>query len=451
MNFSNEINKALAVMRYQSLLPVQEQVIPKLMEDINIAVKAKTGSGKTAAFAIPMCEKVEWDENKPQVLVLVCTRELALQIEEEFRQIGRFKKIRCVSLIGKKNMDYQKDQLKQKCHVVVATPGRLLDHLENENIDLSNIRHVIIDEADYMLEMGFLEQTEQILEKLPANCVKALFSATYPQKIKNLIDRYVENVEWINLEETCQIHHYYVETEHRWRDLLRVLESESIESAMIFCATQNSVDELYQRLHKMGILVSKIHGAMPQKKRIQNVEKFRRGESRILIATDVAARGLDIDQVTHVIHYDMPSTFMAYTHRCGRSGRLDKEGTSILLCETNDFSLLEEEYELKPLVMHSGNLDALKQTVIKKQGQNYWKGSVTKLHLNAGKEKKLRVGDIIGALCSIDGVDKDDIGVVEVLSKMTFVEVLNGKEQIIMDALKEKTIKNKKVKAELAK
>ncbi len=453
MKFSKEIHDALDVMGYKELLPVQQEVIPHLMEGHDIIVKSRTGSGKTAAFAIPLCEKINWDDRNLQVLVIACTRELALQSEKEFKQIGRFKKIRCLSLIGKKNMDYQKQLLHQGYHVVVATPGRLLDHIEQGNLDLSTLRYVVIDEADALLEYGFMQQMERLISYFPDDCVTALFSATYPERIQKLCEHFMRDPVMITMDQQAAITHYFVSCESKWKALLDVLGSIQAESVIVFCAMQNTVDELYQRLSKMQIPALKLHGGMHQKKRIEQMERFKKGEVRLLVATDVAGRGIDIEKVTHIIHYDIPTSLKAYTHRCGRSARLEKLGASIILKDAKEtLHHLEEEYSFSVFeVSSSRDLSYLHTSVVKQDKQEKWEAYVEVLHLNVGKEKKIRIGDIVGALCSIENITMEDIGVVEVLNNMSYVEILNGKADIVLHALEKMTIKQKRVKAQRAK
>ncbi|NBK97816.1 MAG: DEAD/DEAH box helicase [Erysipelotrichia bacterium] len=458
INLSEDITHALSIMGYDELLPIQKKVIPYIMAEKDVVVKAKTGSGKTAAFAIPLCEKVDWQIKEPQVLVLACTRELAMQIQSEFASIGRFKKMKVTCIIGKENMDYQKDALKQKCHVVVGTPGRLYDHIEQDSIDLSKVKYVVIDEADYMLDMGFCEQVEQILEVLPKQRVTALFSATYPKQVNMLIDHYTNNAKWIENVEDSTIDHYYVKGTHKWKTLLQLLSECQVESGIVFCNEQVEVDKIHRAFSTNGIQTLKIHGGMLQKQRIQSMEAFKKGESRLLIASDVVARGIDIEKVSHVFHYDAPKSIKEYTHRCGRSGRVNQKGCSILLLENEDEILTKlqnsftiQAYPLASLDKSSLHLTYLNKNVKKEDKQKKWLKDVCKLYFSVGKSKKIRTVDLLGALCSIEGVEQEDIGVIHILNHMSYVEILNGKEQIILSAFQDKTIKNKKVKVEIAK
>lgn len=457
IQISKEIQSALDVMGYNTLLPIQEEVIPYLLNDEDVIVKAKTGSGKTAAFAIPLCEKIDWDQKAPQVLVLACTRELVLQIVQEISEIGRFKKIKVASIIGKENMQYQKSALTQKCHFVVATPGRLLDHIEQGNVDLSQIRYVVLDEADYMLNLGFIEPVQEILSNVADEHVTALFSATFPEKLKPLLAMMREDAKVIKTEDSAKVLHKAMNCGDKWIAMQNILKGIKMESAIVFCNQQIQVEELSKQLNQLGVRCAKIHGGMLQKDRIKQLAQFKQGDKRILIATDVAARGIDIEKVSHVIHYDMPKASSDYIHRCGRSGRNDAEGCSILLVTKEDegthCSRLFKEFSIEILdtLDQSVSIEQLNKKAQKQNRGDNWKGTICKLHFNVGKEKKIRVIDIVGSLCSIDGVTQEDIGVIDVLQKFSFVEILNGKETIIVEAFKDKKLKNKNVKVEIAK
>lgn len=455
MKLSEETRHALDVMGYHELLSIQEKVIPYLLDNKDVVVKAKTGSGKTASFVIPLCEKIDWQINEPQVIVLACTRELAMQIQNEFSNIGKFKKIKATAIIGKENMLYQRDALKQKCHVVVATPGRLFDHIKQGNINLDKVTHVVIDEADYMLDMGFSEQVEQILDELPKTRVMALFSATYPQQVQKLIDAYTKEAVYIDDIEATTIVHQYVKCDRKWYALLKLLSMYHVESGIIFCNQQVDVDKIYRAFNENGIHVLKIHGGMLQKDRISNIEAFKKGESRLLVASDVVARGIDIEKVSHVFHYDIPNSIKEYTHRCGRSGRVNLLGNSIMLIkdELKMLEKLKEHYEINEIHLDDKKqikLAYLNERVKKQDKQQKWKNAICKLYFNIGKSKKVRAVDIVGSLCSIENVSQDDIGVINILNNMSYVEILNGKEKLIIEAYKSKKIKNKNVKVAIA-
>lgn len=450
------IQRALEVMGYEQLTPIQEMVIPHLLEKTSVAVQARTGSGKTASFAIPICEKIDWEGYQPQALILTCTRELAEQVKVETSHIGRLKKLKVQTIIGKERMQFQIDALRQKTHIVVATPGRLMDHIRQGTVNLSELKYVVLDEADYMLDMGFIDEVDEILEYVPHDICMALFSATYPDRIQSLVKKRMPTCEFVKWEEEANILHYYQQVNDKEEAFLNALLQMPIESALVFCDMQVDVDDLFSLCLNNGIKAVKLHGGLIQSKRFDALEAFKKGKVRILIATDVAARGIDIDKVTHIIHYQAPHTLEEYTHRCGRTARKDLDGISLLLMEKKEMAKLpklQKEYHFekwdKPQVHKDHSY--LKGTIKKENKQAKWNDTIVKLFVGAGKDKKVRANDIIGAFCSVDGVEMADIGVIEVLQKMSYVEILNGKEKLIVNAFKNKTIKNKIVKVQIAK
>lgn len=450
-----KIEKALSVMQYVTYTEVQEKVIPLLLDKKNCIVKAKTGSGKSASYGIPICENVDWDKNEIQALILTCTRELVMQVNEEIKEIGRFKKIRSVPICGKMNMDHQIQELKQKTHIVVATPGRLLDHLENKTLDLCNVSYVIIDEADRMLDMGFLPQVEEILKYLNKNYTIALFSATYEDKMKKFASSYIKDASFIEIKEKTKIKHYYIETNDKEATLIQYLNQNHIQNTIVFANTKAEVEKVYRQFIKKGIRCVRIHGDIDQKNRFKYLEMFKTKEVKILVASDVAARGIDVAHVSHVIHYEIAHTKEDYIHRSGRSGRMNEEGISVTFVESKEeLKSLIEDFKMEKEVLdydkeiHLEYLNQSQKIDVKKEK---WEKHSTKIYINVGKEKKIRVNDIVGALCSLDGITQEDIGVIEVLGKMTYVEIFNEKASQVCLLLNGKTIKKKKVIVEIAK
>jgi len=309
---SSEIIRALDGLGYTAPTEVQEKVLPAALDRTDLVVKSQTGSGKTAAFGIPICEMVNWDENKPQALILTPTRELADQVKEDITNIGRFKRVKAAAVYGKQPFAYQKEELKQKCHVVVGTPGRVLDHIERGTLVLEKIGYLVLDEADEMLNMGFIDQVEAIINQLPKNRTTMLFSATLPEKIATLSSKYMQTPKNIEIASTVTLtdqidHSLIVVREQQKFDLLRdVTVVENPDSCIIFCRTKDQVDGVTEQLEKFFYTCDKLHGGMMQEDRFSVMDAFKRGEFRYLVATDVAARGIDIDSITHVINYDIP-------------------------------------------------------------------------------------------------------------------------------------------------
>lgn len=469
---SEEILKALDGIGYKEPSDVQKEVIPRVLESCDIVVKSQTGSGKTAAFAIPICEKVVWDENKPQVLILTPTRELAIQVKEEIKNIGRFKRIKAVAIFGKQPFSEQARELKQKCHMIVGTPGRVMDHLKRGTLDITEIRYLIIDEADEMLNMGFIDQVEDIVKLIKNNRQTMLFSATIPEKILGICQRYMNNAIEIEIKAqkliTDNISHklYKVNENYKLEELNRLLIKEVPETAVVFCKTKENVDKVFEALEKKRYSVNKIHGGMLQKERLEVMEKFKKGEFRILIATDVAARGIDVEGISHVINFDLPVEKEAYVHRIGRTGRAGSKGKAISFVNGFEDRLLEQIHEYIGFSIPFSNMDELKIVNLKdekvlatlksrpkakrEKAKEINKG-ITKIYLNGGKKKKIRAFDIVGAISGIKGIEADDIGIIDVQDMVSYVDILNGKGNKVVEGLKESTIKGKKLRVEKAK
>ncbi|MDM8128059.1 DEAD/DEAH box helicase, partial [Paraclostridium benzoelyticum] len=434
------------------------------LENKDVLVKSQTGSGKTATFAIPLCELVDWDENKPQALILTPTRELAIQVKEDVFNIGRFKRIKVPALYGKSSFSLQAKELKQKTHIVVGTPGRTIDHIKEGNFITDNIKYLVLDEADEMLSMGFLEQVEEIISLLPKNRVTMLFSATMPDDINRLSKKYMKNHVTIEIEaktltvDRIQQDGYSIEETGKLNLLKDVTTIENPDSCVIFCNTQVKVESLYNELRKLKYPCDKIHGGMEQDERIKVMNNFKKGYFRYLIATDVAARGIDIDNITHVINYDVPVLRENYVHRIGRTGRAGKEGRAITFVMKSDERRMFEIYsytgkeltmKMKPskrVVMDlkpefDKKLEQ-RQKVKEDKGANLSQ-EIMKLHINAGKKTKMRPVDIVGTLCSIEGMNAEDIGVISVLDISTYVEILNNKGEMVLKALQTKNIKGR--------
>ena len=450
MNLDQTILKALYTLGYKNPLPVQEQVIPCILNGKDCIVKSRTGSGKTASFAIPILQNIDVDEKNPQALVLTPTRELALQIQQDFDHIGTFKKIKTLPIFGKQPFKFQKEDLRQRTHVVVGTPGRVLDHLQQGTLNPSKIKYVVLDEADEMLNMNFLEEVQAILKYMPKQHVTCLFSATYPEVIQRMSKKYLIQPEKIDLSK-----------ENETNIIEYLLASQQPESCMIFCKTQARVDEVYEILKQNEISADKIHGGMMQEERLSHMKRFKKGKVRVLVCTDVASRGIDVFKVDLILNYDMPSPAEVYTHRIGRSGRVNEKGLAISFVNEYDGMRLEKleaylshslSFENEEVVYGSAldKLDALKESnrVVVDKAKDLRKG-ITKIYINGGKNKKIRPGDIVGALCEIQGVTSEDIGVIQVQDHQSYVDILNDKGKIVLKNLK--TIKGKTLRIQKAK
>lgn len=472
MNFekyqlSNEISRALAVLKYKSPTEVQREVIPKALENHDLVVKSQTGSGKTAAFGIPLCEMMEWEEKKPQVLILTPTRELAVQVREDITNIGRFKRIKAMAVYGKEPFAKQKEELKQKTHVVVGTPGRVMDHIDRETLDLSQIKYLVIDEADEMLNMGFIKEVESIINMLPKNRVTMVFSATMPEDVESLCHRYMRDP--VNIEITTTgittgtIDHRVIEVKEE--DKISLLKDitvvENPDSCMIFCRTKEHVDNVFEKLEEADYSCEKLHGGLEQEDRFSVMNGFKTGNFRYLIATDVAARGIDIDNITLVINYDVPMEKESYVHRTGRTGRAGNQGKAITFktpFEDKFFRAIENYigFEITDMDPPSRKevADGKKAFDVKRSGRRVVKNNkterinkdITKLHFTGGKKKKIRAVDFVGTIAKIPGVSADDIGIITIQDNFSYVDILNGKGSLVIQAMENTPVKGKKLK-----
>lgn len=467
-NLSENILKALKDLEYINATKVQEKVIPEMLLNKDIIAKAQTGTGKTAAFVIPLCERIKWEENDPQVLILTPTRELAMQIGEDVKNIGRFKRIKGVCIYGKAPFKEQERELKGKTHIVIGTPGRVLDHIDRGTFNTKNLKYLVIDEADEMLNMGFIGQVEGVFRRIPKKRFTSVFSATLPIEIRNLCSKYMKRPVNIEIEKenliTDRIEHvfYRVKGEEKLDYLVKLLKKELPETAVIFCRTKENVDLAFERLKKEGYSVNKIHGGMLQKERTTTMESFKKGDFRILVATDVASRGIDVEGITHVINLDIPVEKEAYVHRIGRTGRNKEKGKAISFVTFYEDRFLEEIENYTGFKIPKGDINSLnmlnetsdeilkKSPKKKKDKALKINKEITKLYFNGGKKKKLRAVDFVGAISNIEGIASEDIGIIEIQDLGSYVEILNGKGNIALEALKTITIKGKKLRVEKA-
>lgn len=471
LGLDEEILKALKKLHYDEALPVQEKVIPEILNEKDVIVRSRTGSGKTASFAIPIIQNIEWDERSPQALILTPTRELALQIKEDFDNISAYRRLKTVAIFGKQPYKFQIQDLKQRCHIVVGTPGRVLDHLERETLRTDQLRYIVLDEADEMLNMGFIESVKKIFSYLPVNRTTCLFSATMPEPIQELAKAFMNHETVITLSEETTVNKaithyaYQIHEKEKLTFLKKILCKEVPESCIIFARTQEHVKMICDELYELNMCVDKIHGGMLQEDRIENMKDFKKGEIRILVATDVAARGIDVQNITHIINYDMPNQKETYLHRIGRTGRQTSTGVAITLLNEYDGQRKQEleEYlgysldirnrnEIDQVNVNEATISPLTESfMIREEKGKEIHEDTLKIYMNGGKNKKIRAGDIVGAICEIDGVCAQDIGVIQVQDHQSYVDILNNKGMLVLKALQKKTIKGKKLKIQKAK
>ena len=355
LNLSPGMLSSLASVGYCRPSPVQAQAIPALLAGSDIVTQAQTGTGKTAAFGIPLLERLEEPGTGPQAVVLTPTRELAMQVATEIQRLGRHSRVRVLAVYGGQSYDIQLRALRNGVDVVVATPGRLMDHIRSGKVDLQRVRTLVLDEADEMLDMGFLEDVEFIMDRLPDNRQTALFSATMPPAITALAERYLSSPVSIKLTHRRSlttpsiVHTYYlVPFKYKFDALARLLRSRQPERALVFAATKRAVDELVLALRDCRFEAQAIHSDLNQAQRDRVMGAFRAGRLPVLVATDVAARGIDVDNVTHVFNFDMPQDVENYVHRIGRTGRIGRRGEAVSLVSP------WQEHQIKVLEQATG-------------------------------------------------------------------------------------------------
>jgi len=467
-----DILKALDLLGLNTPTPIQREVIPHVLQKHDCIAQAQTGSGKTAAYAIPLCQLVDWDENKPQVMILTPTRELAMQVQQEVLDIGKLKRIKIPALYGKHSFRMQEKDLKQKSHMVVGTPGRVLDHLERGTLYTGYIKYLVIDEADEMLHMGFIEQVEQILSYLPDDRVTLLFSATMPKEVERLAQQYLKEPLRIKIEgeaiSSRKISHgwYDCADTDRMELLMNLLKVHNPDSCIIFANMRSEVEAIYDALWDDGFSCARLHGGMEQWERTEVMRDFKKGLFRYLVATDVAARGIDVENISLVVNYELPPERETYIHRIGRTGRAGLNGEAISLLEgweKSDLTYIEKllQQEIKQLDVPTEQqvTDAEAAFRAKMDEEPEAKGNknaalheqIMKLQIDDGKKAKIRPVDIVGTICAIPGVEADDIGVIHIMDWTSTVEILNGKGELVLKTLQKKPIKAKVRKVRKAK
>ena len=347
LNLPSEILQALEKVGYETPSPIQAESIPLLLEGHDLLGQAQTGTGKTAAFALPMLANIDVEESFPQLLVLAPTRELAIQVAEAFQVYASFsKKIRVLPIYGGQSYDNQIRQLKRGVQVVVGTPGRVIDHIQRKTLKLDRLKFLVLDEADEMLRMGFIDDVELILSHSPKEKQTALFSATMPGPIKKITERYLHEPKHVKIASkvstasTIRQRYCQVAGHHKLEALTRILEVEQFDGVIVFVRTKTATLELADKLSARGYDVEPLNGDIPQKSRERTVERLKSGSIDILIATDVVARGLDVERVSHVINFDIPYDTESYVHRIGRTGRAGRQGDAILFISHREKRLL---------------------------------------------------------------------------------------------------------------
>lgn len=379
LQIDNRIKTAIAEKGYTNLTPIQQATMNTILEGKDVLACAQTGTGKTAAFAIPLLEKLVMTktttERKIKVLVLTPTRELAIQIRDNFRDYGKNTGLKCSVIFGGVNQKSQIEVLKKGVDILVATPGRLLDLINQKRAKLQDVDYLVLDEADRMLDMGFIHDVRRVVSHVPKKRQTLLFSATMPKSIEVLANEFLVHPEKIivtppasTVEKITQ-QLYYVDKVNKAKLLIELIKKETMESTLIFTRTKYGADKLVKKLKAAGIKSAAIHGDKSQNARVRALDEFKERKINILIATDIAARGIDIDSLSHVINYEIPEVAETYVHRIGRTARAGKEGIAISLCDFTEQKRIKEIEKLTKqslIVISKHSYPLQDRTIVKK-------------------------------------------------------------------------------------
>ena len=520
-NLSYDIVRAVKDMGFEEATPIQSQAISVIMEGKDIIGQSQTGTGKTAAFGLPCLEMLDPDNKGLQALILCPTRELAIQVSEEFRKFLKYKEnIKVLPIYGGQPIDRQITALKKGVQVIIGTPGRVMDHMRRHTIKMNSVKYVVLDEADEMLDMGFRDDIETIMLKVPEERQTVMFSATMSQDILDLSRRYMTNPEYIKITRkeltVPSIEQAYFDVKEKTKPdaLCRIIDMYNPKLSIVFCNTKKRVDEVVEQLQGRGYFAEALHGDLKQPQRDKVMQKFRNGTIEILVATDVAARGIDVDDVDIVFNYDVPQDDEYYVHRIGRTGRAGRSGKAFTFCvgkeiyklrdimrytktkiiqkklptlsdieEIKTANFLERVKEVIDegalgkyidMVDNMVNEDDVAATDIAaallklslsdlissdiddiniNHSELYGDAGddIIRLFVNAGKKNKIRAKDIVGAFAGEAGIPGKSIGHVDIYDDYTFVDVPAEYAKDIIVAMKNNKIKGKKVNIEIAK
>ena len=457
LRLSEPLLEALKDLGYEQPTPIQEQAIPALMEGRDIIGQAQTGSGKTAAFGLPIIDYIDTDAGEPQALILTPTRELCIQVTQAVRAFGHRKGVDVVACFGGAPISSQQSQLRSGGHVVVGTVGRVLDLIGRGSLPLAQCRFVVLDEADEMLDLGFLEDVERILRQTPNSRQTALFSATMPPPIRKLADGYLYDPEVVKVKaatltvDSVEQFRVEVETKDKQEKLVDVLAAEKPKQAIVFVRTKVRCDQLYRRLRDKGMSVKALHGDMSQGSRDGVMLGFKGGRVPILVATDVAARGLDVSTVTHVINYDVPISPDVYVHRIGRTGRVGRSGRAITFVENR------QRKELVAIEEHIGTGIAAwtpgarvapepvqakprRHTKPHDEERNGAGAEFQTLIARSGRADGVEVADLVQTITSATGLDGEAVRDVRVLEHFSLLAVPEPEVERIIGALRERSL-----------
>ena len=554
---SDELQEAIAEMGFENATPIQSQAIPHILEGRDIIGQAQTGTGKTAAFSVPLIDRLDPRDKGIQALIMCPTRELAVQVANEIKKLIKFKKgINCLAVYGGESIERQISALKRGVQIIIGTPGRILDHMDRRTISFDNVKMIVLDEADEMLNMGFREDIEAILSDMPEEKQTIFFSATMPKPILEMTKRYQTNPIIVKVTSTeltntsIEQEYYDVKNDFKVTMMTNLIEAHSLQLMLVFCNTKRGVDEVVEELNLQGYKAEALHGDLKQTQRNNVMAKFRKGLVNILVATDVAARGIDVENVDAVFNYDVPLDVEYYVHRIGRTGRAGKTGRSFTfvtgrreymriqdieryakikiakgiapstkqlfelkqnklatqlqqLIDTTDLSAyhkIVQNYIEQGISIENIAASLLRLTIgeLKKEtrnsereerGDRYERSDrgerrerssdrrsesgdrrerrernnderkpvrnrrsegMVRLFVNVGKMDRVSAGDLVGAFTGEANIDSNQIGMIEIFDKYSFVEVSDNSVNDIMDGMSNSRIKGRKVNIELA-
>lgn len=527
LGLESKIIQAITELGFENPMPIQEKVIPHILQDecADIVALAQTGTGKTAAFGLPLIQRTDLKAKKTQHLIVSPTRELCLQIAEDLENYAKYKEdLKIVAVFGGSSVERQIAAIKRGAHIISATPGRLIDLIERGVVDISKVKSVVLDEADEMLNMGFRDDIERILQETPSEKNVFLFSATMPNEVRSIANNYMKNPIELTVgkrnsgAENVNHIYYLVQQKDRYLALKRVVDFHPDIYGIVFCRTRKETQEVADLLLKDGYNAEALHGDLSQAQRDMVMNKFRSKHLRILVATDVAARGLDVDKLTHVINYNLPDELEVYTHRSGRTGRAGKKGTSIAIVnvkEKNKIKSLEKQLskkfenfpvpngtevcerqlfymvdQIEKIEVDYSEIDPLLPKILKKlelldrdelikkfvsvefnRFINYYKNApdlnirddfqnkkknksgadgFTRYFINIGQTDKVKPVRLIEMITEYTGLRSIEIGDIEILRNFSFFEVESGYEEQLLNAFKNRFLKNRQINLEVS-
>ncbi len=438
LTLPSELLHNLNELGYTQMTPIQAESLPLILANRDVIAQAKTGSGKTAAFGLGLVMKLQVKQFEVQSLVLCPTRELADQVAKELRRLARYQhNVKVLTLCGGAAFGPQLGSLRHGAHIVVGTPGRVLEHLKKGSLQLKALNTLVLDEADRMLDMGFIEEIEKVISYAPAKRQSLLFSATFPEKIELLSDSIQQEAVRVSVQETEQppaISEHFYQTDHKLETLIGILAKYRPETCIVFANTKVHTQQIAEDLRKCHIDALAIHGDLEQYERTDVLVQFMNRSCPVLVATDVAARGLDIKDLELVVNYDMPHTMATYTHRIGRTGRAGKEG---LACSLYSSAAEIQEYEGAKYIFES-------QADLPDTGEFRLQPLNVTLVIEGGKKEKMRPGDILGALTGDAGLPSDAIGKIDIYEKQSYVAIKADHIHKAHKQLKQGKIKGRK-------